>query len=295
MRPVPDAVVTCLNCGRVAGPRYCGHCGQALDAHRAPLASLLREAIEEALSIDGRTLRTARALLRPGELTRLYLSGQRVRFLTPLRLYLTASVLLFSSVLALTPPNANDINLFVAGELVTGPIKGGRPAIRIMEPSDRSTRWILNRYTDRFDELKRRPPQELVNRLAEQLRSVLPMALILFVPVLALALKLLYIRSGVLYVDHLVVGVHFQSALFVALAATWAILRAARLGFALNVLAYLVVFLLMLVVYLPRVLRRVYAQRVGVTALKTIALVLAYFALLQPLLGAAMFLVLSRL
>jgi len=50
-------------------------------------------------------------------------------------------------------------------------------------------------------------------------------AIILFVPVLALALKLLYVRRQVLYVDHLIFGVHSQGALFLALAAVWVALR----------------------------------------------------------------------
>jgi hypothetical protein len=255
----------------------------------------VRDILEEALSLDGRTVRTLRALVHPGALTRLYLDGKRIRFLTPLRLYLTASVLVFSSLLALDPPNADRINLYVAGEPVTGPVVTGRPYIRIVEPNDRMAQWVVTRYADKFAELRRRPPQELVNRLFGQLRSVLPGALILFVPVLALALKVLYIRRRVLYVDHLIFGVHFQSALFLALAATWLMLRAIPFGLPVSAVIYVGVFFLMLTVYLARSLRRVYLQRWAITTLKTAVLVLAYFTLMQPVLGAAVFLVLWRL
>jgi hypothetical protein len=58
---------------------------------------------------------------------------------------------------------------------------------------------------------------------------------------------------------------------------------------------YVGVFFLMLTVYLARSLRRVYLQRWAITTLKTAVLVLAYFTLMQPVLGAAVFLVLWRL
>jgi hypothetical protein len=103
------------------------------------------------------------------------------------------------------------------------------------------------------------------------------------------------LAACVLYVDHLVFGVHFQGALFLALAVTWLLVRTFRLGFLLSIVAYLLVFLFMLTVYLARSLHRVYAQRWSITVAKTLALMLAYFALLQPVVGGAMFLVLWRL
>lgn len=68
--------------------------------------------------------------------------------------------------------------------------------------------------------------------------------------------------------------------------------RIFRLGFLLSIVAYLLVFLFMLTVYLARSLHRVYAQRWSITVVKTAALMLAYFPLLQPMVGAAVFLVL---
>lgn len=287
--------MTCLNCGQTAGPHFCGSCGQPVDDRRSPLASLLRELVEETFSIDGRTVRTLRALVRPGLITRLYLDGKRVRFLSPLRLYLLASVLLFSSVLALAPPDAREVNLSIAGELVTGPHVAGRTDISIVQPENRTTRWLLARFGDKFAELRRRPPQELLDRLFQQLRAVLPAALFLFLPFLALALKLLYARQHVLYVDHLIVGAHFQSALFLALAVAWGVATITGLSFAFALLLYTAVMLGMLSFYLARTLRQVYRQRWRWTLLKTMAVVLAYMSLMQPVIGAAVFLVLWRL
>ena len=276
MRGVPQSGNACLNCGQLAGPSYCGHCGQALHDRRSPVVSLVRELFEETLSLDGRAVRTIRALPKPGLLTQLFVQGKRIRFLTPLRLYLTASVVLFSSLLALNPPVAGTFNFYIAGELVSPATRPTGTSIRIMDPQDASTRWLLNRFPEKFEELKRRPPQELVDRLFGELRRVLPVALILFLPVLALVLKLLYVRQRVLYVDHLVFGAHFQSALFVALALTWGLTRLPRLGVFFSIIAYLLALLVMLTAYLPIGLRRVHGQGRAITAVKTAVLLTAY-------------------
>lgn len=293
---LPERSQRCLNCGQPAGPRFCGHCGQSIDDHRTSLAGMMRELIEEVLSVDGRAIRTVRALPRPGRLTRLYLDGKRAPFLTPFRVYLLASLALFSSLLALNPPNAAQINLYIAGELVTEqPAVARGTSIRIMEPDSNMARWMIARRSENFARLRAMPPQEVIDRVSSGLRTVLPIALILFLPVLATALKLLYIRSHVLYVDHLIFGVHFQSALFLALALAWGVTRLAGLAFLWSLLIYVAVWLGMLTAYLPLALRRMYGESRGVTAAKTVVLIVAYMMLLQPVLGLAVLLVIFRI
>jgi hypothetical protein len=111
-------------------------------------------------------------------------------------LYVLASILLFSSLLALPAPDAQAINFYIAGELVSGDASQNRGTVRIMEPDSWTARWVLQRFDSKFAELKRRPPQEVLNRLSGGLRDALPSALILFVPILAVALKILYWRRA---------------------------------------------------------------------------------------------------
>lgn len=291
-----EELVACLNCGQPAGPRFCGHCGQAVDDRRAALAPLVREMVEESLAVDGKMLNTLRALPRPGLLTRLYLDGKRVAFIGPFRLYLFASLALFSSLLALPTPRADQINLYIADEIVTAdsPMPG-RTTIRIMGAKTGAGQFASTRLAPNLARMRMLPPQELLDRLVGGFRSVLPFALISFLPVLAGALKLLYIRRRVLYVDHLVFGVHFQSAFFLALAATWLVARLTTPGFLWALLAYVTALLLMLTVYLSRALRRVYGQPRGITIAKTVVLVLAYLTLLSQVLGLAVVVVLLRI
>ncbi|HEU0055057.1 MAG TPA: DUF3667 domain-containing protein [Longimicrobium sp.] len=93
---VPDtpsasaAVDACPSCGAAIAERYCPRCGERrIFPGDAALARFFREAFEEVLDVDSRTLRTLRALaFRPGVLTREYLAGRRRLYLGPLKLYL---------------------------------------------------------------------------------------------------------------------------------------------------------------------------------------------------------------
>jgi hypothetical protein len=96
---------TCLNCGAELRGRFCGECGQRVVPPYPTLREMAGDAWEELSGYDGRFARTFRMLLRhPGRLTLDVLEGRRARYITPVRLYLVASVLYF--VVAAAAPNA---------------------------------------------------------------------------------------------------------------------------------------------------------------------------------------------
>ena len=92
----PPAPPACTDCAApLAGP-YCAACGQKAEPLRQPTHHFVRDAAAEALSYDGRVWRTFAALLvRPGALTVAYAAGRRQRYLRPLRVYLTSTLLFF--------------------------------------------------------------------------------------------------------------------------------------------------------------------------------------------------------
>jgi hypothetical protein len=284
----------CLNCGAPAGPNFCGYCGQAVQSHRLPLRALVREFLEEALSLDSRLVATIKTLPRPGLLTTRVLAGKRAQFVGPVRLYFVASVLLFSTVLALQTPSANDINLYIGGELMNGPADPRRTNIRIVSEDSSLGSLIAEQQQAKMAALKALPPQEMLERVFSGMRAVLPLTLIAFVPFLGLAFKLLYLRRRVLYVDHLVFAAHFQSALFLTLAIAWVIQRAAGLGLMASLTLYVGVWLAMLLWYLPAGLKRMHQQGVGITVIKTLALCLLYLQLLFYMGGMSIVYVLLR-
>ena len=86
----------CLNCGAATPGNFCAECGQENKDHTVALKPLLADLLAEQVSWDSRLLRTLTALvIRPGFLTNEYNAGRRAAYLSPLKLYLTVSVLFF--------------------------------------------------------------------------------------------------------------------------------------------------------------------------------------------------------
>ena len=94
--PSPTDDGTCSNCGTVLKGEVCHSCGQSADELHRPVWQLVAEVADGLLGVEGRLWRTVPAIIfRPGHVTRQYLSGVRMRYVQPFRLYLAASVLFF--------------------------------------------------------------------------------------------------------------------------------------------------------------------------------------------------------
>lgn len=86
----------CLNCGAELLGSHCHHCGQKAHLHRT-LAALGHDIAHGALHLDGKTWRTLPLLaLKPGELTRRYIHGERAKFVSPMALFLFSIFLMFA-------------------------------------------------------------------------------------------------------------------------------------------------------------------------------------------------------
>jgi hypothetical protein len=95
--PLPDRA--CLNCDLPLDRShlYCPRCGQDVETSRVSFGDLVREAWGEFVQIDSKLTRTLVALaFRPGWLTREYLAGKRVRYLSPFKMYLVVAALFFA-------------------------------------------------------------------------------------------------------------------------------------------------------------------------------------------------------
>lgn len=84
----------CLNCGAALDAAYCARCGQADVDPAAPTLRVMRDAVSEAVDVDGRALRTMRAIASPGRLTLEFLRGRRMPYVGPLKLFVIAGALL---------------------------------------------------------------------------------------------------------------------------------------------------------------------------------------------------------
>lgn len=279
-----ESAALCLNCGRDTGPAFCPHCGQEAEIRRGPLLAVGREVLADWLSLDSRLLCSLRALLRPGRLSELYVAGKRAPFLRPLRLYLLASLALFSTALTLEVPANTDFDVWIGGELVGVEIGGEiKRELSFLGDKDSPARWYGQLAAERADRLRQLPRHEILELIFGSMRRMLPLALILFVPFLALALKLLYVRGRARhaqYLDHLAFSLHFQSALFFAATLAWLGFWPVGADLMASLLASVVAFVLMVFVYLPFALRRFYGQSRRWTAVKALAVIFVYSQLL---------------
>ena len=88
----------CLNCGtRLIGP-HCHRCGQSGHVHRT-VGAIGHEIAHGVFHVEGKVWRTLPMLaFHPGQLTRRYIDGERVRFVSPLALFLFTVFLLFAAI-----------------------------------------------------------------------------------------------------------------------------------------------------------------------------------------------------
>ena len=91
-----DKTAVCTNCKtQLTGP-FCHACGQKDNELKRPIWTFVMEMLDDVFSSDSRLFKTIFMLmLFPGGLTRSFMDGRRARYVMPLRLYLTVSILFF--------------------------------------------------------------------------------------------------------------------------------------------------------------------------------------------------------
>ena len=129
----------CLNCAAPLTGRYCANCGQSAHVHRS-VGAFGHDLVHGVLHLDGKFWRTMPLLaLKPGELTRRYIDGERARFVSPLGLFLFSIFLLFA-VLALTGGSgikvSDSVKTEMAAEMAVreARLKAQRAALEAGEP-----------------------------------------------------------------------------------------------------------------------------------------------------------------
>jgi hypothetical protein len=176
----------CPNCATPLRGRYCHECGQRARSLRVRLRDVFEEAADELLHLDGKLVRTVRLLVtRPGMLTAELLAGRRARYVSPLRLFLTFSVLFFA--LAAIVPGARE-------GYVRGDAQGS--ADSPLTPADLAA----------------------AESVGDAMFANLPRAVFLLMPVFALLTWAFYRRQERFYVPHLYHSIHFHAFVFLMLA-----------------------------------------------------------------------------
>jgi hypothetical protein len=228
---------------------------------------------------------------RPGRLTAEFLAGRRARYLRPLRLYLTMSVVFFVSLSLVRRPEPpvfrfdvstrQDVGLSRTpaqpGAIKTDSAFDAFVARHRNEKGNNPVAWFKRHFVTGLAKLKSMPPNEAGRVLQEAFFAKAPNMVFLLLPVFALLLRVLYLRTPVYYAEHFVFALHNHAFAYLALtlahlASAW--LQPVGLG-AVKALA-----VLWMPVYFFVSMRRVYGGSRRRTAMKFVALSMTYGTIL---------------
>lgn len=216
----------CANCDAPLSGHYCANCGQEAVLHHASTREFLHEFIGHYVALEGKLWGSlARLLFRPGLLTNEYIRGRRVRFVQPLRLYLTFS-LLFFALLKLTGGGLHvpeDAGTAAPSAEVAAPAKTHAGAVKLVQDDkegdnaeqyvgDQLARWPALRQ--QWHAFNRLPGEQQVGVFQKGLYSYAPYAVFCLMPVFALFLKVLYLGSGRRFGEHVLFALHTNAFAF---------------------------------------------------------------------------------
>ena len=276
--------VKCLNCGAALAGPFCAECGQRAMPPHPTVRELVGDALAEFSGWDGKFAETVRLLLRrPGALTRQWLDGHRVAFISPLRLYLATSLVYFLVTAAAPTPKTNTSGRIDVGGLQIG-LNGSRGAEKVSAAASQalSTKTAVTgpERDSALAEIAKAPrilrpmfrraidePQAFKSAITE----AMPRVLFALVPVFALILGLFYRHRN--YPEHLYFAIHLHSFFFVARALGNLALFARSLP--LSVATQFVV-MAWIAAYSFLAVRRVYGGSAVATIAKGVAIVAIY-------------------
>ena len=313
---LPHTDIACPNCGTLIAGKFCQGCSQPAHLHVPSAREFLHEFIAHYVALEGKLWKSVALLLfRPGRLTRDYIEGKRVRYVEPLRLYLSFSIIFFA-IFKLggfhvgtdepgTPParqaeasaqqkagTAQDASVAAAArareqareERRRARAKDGDQDVLVLGDGDNekakqfasSIHPALGTKVEHFLQL---PEKERNAALLRALSSYTPYAIFALMPVFAALLKLLYLGSGRRYGEHLLFALHTNAFAFLTLS-LWMLLPdfIPLVGFGLWV---------WLVFYLPTAMRKVYGGSRLVTALRWIVLMTMHLVCIGLAIAAA--------
>ncbi len=248
----------CHNCGAAVSYHYCALCGQETRLHVASAGEFIHEFVGHYIALEGRLWTTMHKLMfRPGFLTAEYIAGRRARYVQPLRVYLTFSILFFLVLkLAGTPVAQVDKQANPSKPLVSFDQRA--PDAYELHPTLRQLPMPLQ---DKIKAFNARPPEEQSRALGAAFFSYVPYAMFFLMPVFALYLKLLYFGSHRRYGEHLLFALHANAFAFAMFSLLFlaSFVDIGLLSFALAV---------WLIAYLPLAMHRVYGGNRAATGLR---------------------------
>lgn len=228
---------TCLNCNYVVENRFCPNCGQENIDTRKTFHHLFIHFFEDLTHYENSFWKTIRNLiLKPASLTKEYLSGKRMSYLAPVRLYIFISFATFLTI-SLTPER----------ELEDGPIKvdfdenevkvdsiankTDKPKFVFLDyksiehldslqnnsiPEDKLPALVYNTYRKAIHVSEANTQEEIEEKFKESFIHNFPKVLFIYMPIFAFFLWLFHSKKKWYYFDHGIFTLHYFSFLLIS-------------------------------------------------------------------------------
>lgn len=276
MHSSPDPIRShCQNCGAELKGPYCHACGQHnFDVHQS-FWHLALELLDSFFHFEGRFFQgTFDLLFRPGTLTMQYNAGKRASQMPPLRLYIFISLIFFLA------PSSNDHTLTqtTSSPQTTSQASGaGSSSDKGITTTMGDETFHLNLDTHTWDPILREKFKRM-DLIRDHFFDYLPKMMLVCVPLFALLSLLIFRKSGLNYLQHLVFSLHLHSffMLFQLVSNGWTLLA----GLVSHGAAYVISIAcqIYMPVYAYRALRNVFGQQRRGTMLRG-ALLLSLYSL----------------
>ena len=189
-----EPTIVCPSCSASPMERFCGQCGERrVSQHDLSIRHYAREFLEIFTHLNSRILRATWELVRhPGGLSEYHFMGRRVRYVTPLRLFVVLSVVYFlSSTIYPNPAFTTPLSIQLHGNNYYAGFAANQVAQALQHKG-----WDYATLERSYDEK------------TTILSKTLLFALI---PVFALIFQLLLFRKRRFFSEHVVVATHFWS------------------------------------------------------------------------------------
>lgn len=176
----------------------------------------LHEFVAHYVALEGKLWRTLALLLfHPGALSNEYIAGRRVRYVEPLRVYLTFSILFFAILKFSSPP----VFLTVHGQQAQASAHGPRQ-IQENKPSPIQVSILGQTPTlpQQWQDFEQLPTTEKQKLVVDSFYHYAPYAMFCLMPLFALFLKILYLGSGRRYGEHFLFALHANAFAFITMA-----------------------------------------------------------------------------
>ncbi|OXA93233.1 DUF3667 domain-containing protein [Flavobacterium hercynium] len=223
---------TCLNCRHVVEQKFCPNCGQENSDSRKTFHHLFVHFFEDLTHYENAFWKTIRNLLfKPSTLTKEYLSGKRLSYLAPVRLYIFISFITFL-LIALFPNrvseslNDKDINsklempekvqLQTFNEKTHFELKSMKEIDSIQKYGKEKEKysdfkyWI---YKKIVNVTEHNTKKEIVEKFLESFVHNIPKILFIIMPFFAFFLWLFHDKKKWYYFDHGIFTLHYFSFL----------------------------------------------------------------------------------